>query len=238
MIPSQIISIARKQSQTSLDIVDATDAFTYLNFVLEDFWKDIVDNNPWIGNGEWFVNSVAGTQTYNLTQPVAASALLTSTFGCLNIQRASVKFRSTDTNYTPISKIYLEGFTLDEWRYDVGQSKSDPVILQSDTTFSLYPIPTESLTNAIKIIWPQRHFPLSSSTEDVAWVILIPSAYHNIIIEWLKVWFYGVRGIDYIPQKQEAKGYYESEKMRVINQLTDRTQLSTTTTLPDFTKFY
>ena len=45
-----------------------------------------------------------------------------------------------------------------------------------------------------------------------------------MIIEGLNYWFYRVRGVDFTDISVSQKSYYESEKIRAINQLDNRNQ--------------
>lgn len=50
MKPSEIISLARRQTGCTEDIVTADEAYKFLNFVIEDFWADIRASDSWY----WF----------------------------------------------------------------------------------------------------------------------------------------------------------------------------------------
>ena len=50
MKPSEIISLARRQTGCTEDIVTTDEAFRFLNFVIEDFWADIRASDSW----HWF----------------------------------------------------------------------------------------------------------------------------------------------------------------------------------------
>jgi len=70
-------------------------------------------------------------------------------------------------------------------------------------------------------------------TEDVAGCILIPAQRHSVIVEGLKMWFYGKRGVDFNGIMMNQKQYYENEKNRAINQLMNRNQESSEAFTPD-----
>ena len=67
MKPSEIISLARRQTGCTEDIVTTQEAFRFLNFVIEDFGADIRNSDSWY----WFdiesINVVAGQSTYTFT---------------------------------------------------------------------------------------------------------------------------------------------------------------------------
>lgn len=233
MIPSQIISLARSQTWVTTDIVSATQSYDFLNILLEDFWKDITDNNIGLGINTRQYTLTSGTATYTLASPIAASTVLTSTRGIEQLYKIGIKYKSTDTNYTTCKLIYLDGqLNLPDF-YANQQPASVPSATQNDNTITIYPTPTDTIPLWLEIIWPKKHFTLSSSTEDVESAILIPSQRHYVLIEWLKYWFWGNMWVNFEDRRQQAKAYYESEKDRCINQMADRMQESSEQFIPD-----
>lgn len=233
MIPSALISTTRSQTHSSTDVVTQTDAYNYLNFVINDFWKFITDNNTGFDMYTWTYDAVAGTKDYTLPSPSANTTLLTSTFGIQQLTKIGIKYSSDDTYYKPVSLQYIEGlYNLPDY-YATGALKTSPKCVASNTTLSVFPTPTETITNGLQLIGPRLHFPLSASTEDVEGCILIPSQWHYVIIEWLKYRFYTNRGAEFVASANEAKQKYESEKMKAINQMLDRMQESSESFIPD-----
>jgi len=224
MIPSVLISTARSQTHSSTDLVSQTDAYNYLNFIIADYWKDITDNNTGQDMYTWTYNAVAGTKDYTLPSPVANTTLLTSTFGIQQLTKIGIKYDSLQTYYTPVALRYIEGmYNLPDY-YATGALKTSPIAIANTTTLSVFPTPTETITNGLQLIGPRLHFPLSTTTEDIEGVILIPSLWHYVILEWLKYMFYYNRGAEFIASANEAKQKYEAEKNRTLNQMLDRMQ--------------
>lgn len=233
MIPSQIISLARKQSWCTTDIVTSVDAYEFLNIILEDFWKDITDNNVGLGIFTWQYNLVANQDVYNLPLPIANTTVLTSTWGIEQLYKIWVKYATWDTYYTPVSLIYMDWQLKLPDTYIVTQQKAIPTATINSDTISLYPMPTVDITDWLEIIWPKKHFPLSSTTEDVASAMLIPTQWHYILIEGLKYWFYGNMGSNFDDKKLQSFQFYTAEKLKAINQMSDRMQESSQAFVPD-----
>ena len=67
MKPSEIISLARRQTGCTEDIVTMEEAYRFLNFVIEDFWADIRNSDSWY----WFdildIAVTSGQSTYTFT---------------------------------------------------------------------------------------------------------------------------------------------------------------------------
>ena len=68
MKPSEIISLARRQTGCTEDIVTPQEAYHFLNFVIEDFWAEIRASDSW----HWFdyltINVQAGQPSYPFTK--------------------------------------------------------------------------------------------------------------------------------------------------------------------------
>ena len=233
MIPSEIISAARKQTWVTTDMVSQPEAYTFLNFLLNDYWKDITDNNTGLGLNTWTYGLTAGIPTYTLPLPVANTTLLTSTFGIYQLTKIWVKLSSQDTDYTPVSLQYIEWYLNLPDYYSKAVSKSLPSCIADNTSITLFPTPPETVANWLQFIWPKSHFPLSMTTEDVEWVILIPSQRHYVLIEWLKYRFWGNLWVNFEDRRIQAKNFYESEKLRTLWQMQDRMQQSSESFVPD-----
>lgn len=68
MKPSEIISLARRQTWCTTDIVTEDEAYHFLNFIIEDFWAEIRASDSW----HWFdyltINVQAGQPSYPFTK--------------------------------------------------------------------------------------------------------------------------------------------------------------------------
>jgi hypothetical protein len=227
MLPSQIIQIARDQTDTPLSILTQDQAYQYLNIVVNDFWRDISNESVWDKMTTWNLNLTAGTSTYTLPSSIAASTLLTSTFGINQLVKAGIKYKSADQYYTPIQVKYVEWYLNMPDYYANQNLKGNPTAYLIDTeSIVIAPTPTESITNGLQIMGPVATVALSTTTEDIEGMIPISSTAHPVIVEWLKYWFYGKRGSDFVPLAMGSKQLYESEKLRVINQLMNKNQLA------------
>lgn len=64
MKPSEIISLARRQTWCTEDIVSTDEAYKFLNFIIEDFWADIRSSDSWFGFDTLDINVISGQATY------------------------------------------------------------------------------------------------------------------------------------------------------------------------------
>lgn len=236
MKPSEVITMARNQTGTSIGLVPDAEAFTYLNTVESDFWRDICNESIGDKTTQFNINLVAWTNTYALPASVSANTLNACTFGINQIVKAGIKLKSTDRFYTPITIKYIEWYLNLPDYYAVQSSTSNPTAYVIDTEqIVIFPTPTESITAGLQLIGPKDPVAKSTTTEDVEGMFVLDPSVHYILVEGLKYWFYGKRGTDFIPLAQWAKQNFENEKLRVINQLSNKNVLADETFIPDLT---
>jgi hypothetical protein len=63
--------------------------------------------------------------------------------------------------------------------------------------------------------------------------IFIPSRWHYILVEWLKYWMYGNMGVNFETARNNSRNFYDSEKIKAIQNITDRWQLADTAYFPN-----
>lgn len=227
MKPSEIITMARNQTWTSTDLVDQSTAFQYLNIVEKDFWRDISNESIWDKVTNFDINTVAWTSKYSIPATVPASTLSNTTWGMNQILKAGIKFSSSDVYYTPLQIKYIEWYLNLPDFYAVQTSKAIPTAYIVDMeNIVVFPTPDASLTAWLQLRWPKAVADKTTSTEDVEGMILVDSDVHWVIVEWLKVWFYGQRGTDFEWLKAQAQQNYEAAKLRAINQLSNKNILA------------
>lgn len=234
MIPSEIINDARLESSATIDIVTQTQAFTLLNKIETDFWRDMSNDSTGDKMTLFNIDLVAGQSTYTLPQSIPASTLLTTTFGINQVVKAGIKLNSLDKYYTPVAVKYVEWFLNMNDFYATQTPMSWPIayLIWTDNIV-IFPTPTISMTAGLQLMWPKATVAKSESTEDVEWMILVPADCHNILIEWLKWKFWARMGVNFKDTALQQKQYYESEKLRVINQWSNKNILADSSFIPD-----
>ena len=236
MIPSAVITMARNQTWTSEGLVPPAEAYTYLNQVESDFWRDICNESIGDKTTQFNIDIVAWTNTYALPQSTPANTLNACIFGINQIVKAGIKMKATDAFYTPIQIKYIEGYLNLPDYYAVQSSTANPTAYIIDTEqIVIFPTPTVSMTAGLQLIGPKDPVAKSLTTEDVEGMFVLDPSVHYVMVEWLKYRFYGKRGTDFIPLAQQAKQNYENEKLRVINQLSNKNVLADESFIPDLT---
>lgn len=234
MIPTWAITMARNQTWTSIGLVPQDEAFTYLNLVESDFWRDICNESIWDKTTQFPINLVAWVDTYSLPVSISANTLNACTFGINQIVKAGIKLLGTEPNYIPIQIKYIEGYLNLPDFYATQTSTATPTAYIVDTeSIVIFPTPKVNITAGLMLIWPKDVVAKSITTEDVEGMFVLDPSVHYVLVEWLKYRFYGKRGTDFIPLAQQAKQNYENEKLRVINQLSNKNILADESFIPD-----
>lgn len=222
MKPSEIISLARRQTGCTEDIVTTDEAYKFLNFVIEDFGADIRNSDSWY----WF----------DIVEiPVVW-------------WQSSYQFDNVDwslSNKFPIHKIQAV------WLYDWSDKKRrdlpvhfvDKVDLNKResvkeplacfiTKESLNLIPTPKESTNMQIRWFNYNTELDTTDDDET-DIFIPSRWHYILVEWMKYWMYWNMWVNFEAARTNSRNFYDSEKMKAIQNIVDRWQLADTAYFPD-----
>jgi hypothetical protein len=63
--------------------------------------------------------------------------------------------------------------------------------------------------------------------------IFIPSRWHYIIVEWLKYRMYGNMWVNFETARNNSRTFYDTEKIKAIQNIVDRWQLADTAYFPD-----
>jgi len=228
MKPSWIISLARRQTWCTEDIVTKAEAYEFLNFVIEDFGSDIRTSDSWY----WFDSIILDVDAND----------------------GSYEFENEEWGYSqrfPISKIqsvWLLDQKTNKWR-DLPVhfvDKMNPNDFESDweprvcfvtrTDLNLIPKPKE---NTQMMIWGFNYnYELGYNAETTTWDddeedIFIPKRWHYILVEWLKYWMYGNMWSNFEAQRNASRQFYDSEKNKAIQNIMDRGQLADTGYYPE-----
>ena len=228
MKPSEIISLARRQTWCTEDIVTKAEAYQFLNFVIEDFWADIrsCDAWYWFDSLTWDVN--AGQSSYPYMED---SWEYSWAFPISKIQ--SVWLRDTKTwkwRDLPVhfvDKINPNDF---EWQWE------PRVCFITREDLNLIPAPKES--TQMMIWWFNYNWNLWYNSETSTWDddeedIFIPARWHYIIVEGMKYWMYGNMWVNFETARTNSRNFYDSEKNKAIQNIVDRGQLADTWYLPE-----
>lgn len=221
MKPSEIIKLARRQTGCTEDIVTKQEAYDFLNFVIEDFGADIRNSDSWY----WFdilnINVTSGQSTYQFTN---TDWDLSNAYPIHKIQAVFIK--NKDNKWIDLPVHFVD-------KVDPNKRESQKESLACFITresVNLIPTPKESTQMQI---WGFNYNAVLATTDDLESDIWIPARWHYILVEWLKYWMYGNMGVNFETARSNSRNFYDSEKMKAIQNIMDRWQLADTAYLPN-----
>lgn len=159
---------------------------------------------------EWTISTVANQTEY--TFPVRSSTVA----WLKKLEAVSLKYKSTDTEYTVATPSKLTNLTYDKNWYKTNQPTSNPFFIVYDKSVSIFPAPTE-VNNMILYGVSDPIELQAGATEDQ---ILIPLDFHHIIVLGNEYRIYKARRMT--QEKNDALNEYKQEIRTMVSQLSDR----------------
>lgn len=212
MTGSEIITQARYLTSTDSNQLNEADGLFYANLV----YKDIVSRINTIVNEDYFADIfttdiIANQQEYTLA--VAGWSVWMD-----NIIGVAAKYSTDATVFTPmrqenIFNIQSSGYDLSY--FETNQSTWEPFYLLFDTGIFLYPTPTVSVTNGLRIYASKDAIDLTANTAPI-----LPEKYHYIIAIGMKQYIFSSK--KEISLKNDARIEYENEMSMMIKTMEER----------------
>lgn len=206
---SNVYTLARTLSYTdSTQMPDAT-LQVFANLAYHDLENTIVSqvNEDFFYN-EWFTNTVAWQREYVLPIKSGATAWLKKLLSVSMYKTAS------DTSY-----IKLDENRLTNLEYDVNKYSTEQQFYYiADNSVFIYPTPSESVTNGLKLYWVCNLWDIATSGSETS--IEIPIEYHDLIALGMLQYIYQSRGM--LNEATMALNLYNTKKQQMVWELTDR----------------
>lgn len=140
--PAQIISKAQRQTYSNATSYPNTDALLDLNNRLQILYSRIQSE---VDEG-YFWNYSTGNTVVSQAEYVIA---LVWTLAINQVDGVSVKYKSTDTDYTRLKPISFDSLDFDMAAY--ATFTGEPFYFVKDQSVFLFPSPTEAVTNGFKV---------------------------------------------------------------------------------------
>lgn len=288
MKPSEIISLARRQTWCTTDIVTEDEAYKFLNFVIEDFWADIRASDSW----HWFdflqFDVSAGQYSYAMDDDPWEWF---NNFPIWKLEK--VWYRLKDWKWRDLPIRFVDKIDIN----DRPNQWEPEICFLCNNTINLMPEPKEATKmiiwgydynfelqpdlwhitvwwvqytrdSASDVLWADEpyawkhwndHIYTSNprptswiSYEDYQWTtsawsiqsytvqnfdnednIFIPKRWHYIIVEWMKYRMYGNMWVNFETARTNSRNFYDSEKMKALQNIVDRGQESDEPYYPD-----
>ena len=142
MKPSEIISLARRQTWCTEDIVTTDEAYKFLNFIIEDFWADIRNSDSWYWYDVLQIPVVWGQVQYTFTE---TPWIMSEKFPMHKIQAAWI--RKPDWKWRDLPVHFVDKVDLNR----LTELKEPLACFITRTELNLIPAPKES--TMLEIWW-------------------------------------------------------------------------------------
>lgn len=159
---------------------------------------------------EWTTPTVVGQTEYSF--PVRTSSVA----GLKKLKSVSVKYKSTDTEWTKARPTTITNLEADKQRYAEEQPESDPLYVVYDNSVSIYPAPSE--VNSLKLYGISDPIDLTAGAAESD--IRIPLDFHHLIVLGNEYRIFKINRK--VNEKNDSLAEYEREMVKMVEQLTDR----------------
>ncbi len=224
---SAIYTLARTLTYTdSTQMPDAT-LQTFANIVYHDLENVIVSQvNEDFFYQEWTADTVVDQREY--VYPVKSG----TTAGLKKLLWVSVKYASTDTEYTKLRESKLSNNDTDLGYYRDWQPSGDPFFIIGDYSVFIYPDPEEAVTNGIKLYWVANLGDIATGGNEVS--VKLPIEHHEKIAVGMMQYIYQARWL--LNEATSAYNLYNQKKIDLVNDLSDRNKSPVISVLPNLTR--
>lgn len=183
--PSQIIAKARRQTYSNSVSYTDSDAILDLNNRLQILYSRVQSEvDEWHHWNYWITDSVVGQSEYTITN--------LSTLAINQIDGVSVKFNTSDDNYTKLNRIDFNSLEYDMQAYE--DWAWSPFYTIKDQSIFIFPAPTVAVTNWIKIFSIQQPADVTTSSSESD--IKIAPRFHNAIVYGMIADYWNANGRD------------------------------------------
>ena len=185
----QIINRALRLSHTNVANYTTAQAVEDLNLVYQDLVDRIVCVSKWDYFWDiWTTDTVIWQSEYTAEK----LGIDPNDLDIKKINKVFIKYDSTDEYYT--KALYQNPWVLEEHPdyYSDKQNKNCPFFYIQDTSFFIYPAPTNTDTDWIQIFVIHKPADIDETTDQDD--IEIPAQFHKILSDGLKMYIYQSQG--------------------------------------------
>ena len=166
---STIIALSRKQTSTTTGQISDNDYLTYLNIIYKDIFSRLSVNSKKYTWQTYTTNVVAWQSEYIIPQPSDTQTWLKLILDCF------YKHEWKDKRIP----IYDASINTD---YEINKN-DQPYWVIRDWSIFLYPTPTTSISNGLRLEW--KYIPFDLALTDDSEDLKLAPEYHNILVKWL-----------------------------------------------------
>ena len=179
---TQIYNRALRQTHTNAVDYNTTQADDDIDLRYQEIVDEIVSVTKWdYFWDKWVTNTVVWQSEY-VAEKLGISP---DDLDIKKINKVFVKYKSTQEDFTKV--LYQNPWALPEHPnyYKDNQSTAEPFFYIQDTSIFLYPAPTEVIVWGLELF--VTHKPVAITTSSAENVIEIPTQFHKLISDWLRI---------------------------------------------------
>jgi len=227
-----IVTRARRLGYVDSNQYQDSQAIEDFNIIYHDIENTIVDIQEDYFWDYFLTNTIVGQSEYLF--PDLWDADYDSLYKNIAL---SIKYSSLDIDFSKASRVYPYQLDHDiEW-YKTGQSRYKPFFYIADTSFFIYPVPTEEVSQGLKIYGIKNLSDLAiTATADEIFANNIPKKFYHIISLGMLEFIYQSRGM--INEAINARARYEKEKELLVGYITSRNTWVLQVEMPNLSNLY
>ena len=197
---TQIYNRALRQAHTDSDDYTTDDANIDMDLRYQELVDEIVSVTKW----DYFWDKWETDTVEDQSEYVAEKlGIAPDDLDIKKINKVFIKYSTNDTIWTRVR--YQNPWALIEHPdyYKTQQPISDPFFYIQDTSIFIYPAPGEVVTDWLELF--VIHKPAEITTSSVESDIEIPTQFHKLISDWLRIDIYLSQGLENEAQAAQAK---------------------------------
>lgn len=148
----------------------------------------------------------------------------------IKIKSLSRKYKADDTYYTKIDNKILENLPYDLWDYENYENTAEEFYVLSDNSVFLYPVPTETITDWLKMYWIVYPLELGLNDEET-----IFSQYKKVILLYVSKRYFESQRL--FNEAQIFENKFNIEVERIANTISGRVQSPKPITTPNLQNY-
>lgn len=221
-----IVDLAR-----SLSVVDAAQVpdatmMSFVNIAYADLRAAIVrEVNEDYFFHTWHIGTLAGVNAYSLPAETLTTVGLSVGLG------VSLRYRE-DGPYVRLRQSRASSLPRDLDSYASSQSEADPFFVLGDTHVLVFPEPSESVDEGLKLYGIRAAAPLAIGDPESS--VELPREYHHLVSLGARAYVHESRGL--LSEAETARAHYERERTRMTRHLSERVLGAATSVMPDLSR--
>ncbi len=189
---AEIIQKARDLTGMVSAEVSDTKILEFINLEYPKILNRVYFRNKNYGYNEWTTPIIAGQSKYSLLKPVEANTVthVPGVYGQSDITKVLLKYDTANVYYTEATLTNENNYTTDLGYYANNQPKDQPFYILYIDYFEIFPTPTVTIADGIKLTGTKAPYQLTlDTTTGCGWSAadnLLPEQYQDILVRAIR----------------------------------------------------